>query len=169
MPLTLHPDMVSRKAVSRGFWPGKRGLSSPAAHAVPLKVSGIGREPLEIEKPRSPKPLEGATGKARCNVVPDQPWILDPTIMRLLSPLTGALLDWGPFSRGSRPWLQPFARYAGCPVVTGNRPCGLAAALIITLRNAQQRNHTNPTRKRGMIKDLRRLPSLARRVGITRL
>jgi hypothetical protein len=31
-----------------------------------------------------------------------------------------------------------------------------------------QRTHTNPKRKREMDKDLHRLPSLARRVGVTR-
>ena len=33
------------QGASRGFWAGKRNLCSPAASAVPLKVSGIGLAP----------------------------------------------------------------------------------------------------------------------------
>ena len=43
MPLTLHPYMVSRKALAAGSV-GKITRSSPAASALPLKVSGIGRD-----------------------------------------------------------------------------------------------------------------------------
>ena len=40
--VTLHPDIVSRMALAAGF-AGKITLYPPAASAVPLKMSGIGR------------------------------------------------------------------------------------------------------------------------------
>ena len=45
MPLTLHLNLVSRKALAAGFGARKRGQSSLAASAVPLTVSGIERQP----------------------------------------------------------------------------------------------------------------------------
>ncbi len=40
----LAPGHGEPQGASRGFWPGKRGLSSPAASVVPLKLSGTAAE-----------------------------------------------------------------------------------------------------------------------------
>jgi hypothetical protein len=47
MPLTLPPDIVSRKALAAGF-AGKTTRVSPAASAVPLRVGGVGRRALMV-------------------------------------------------------------------------------------------------------------------------
>ena len=83
----------------------------------PVGTAGCsqGREPLEIEKPRSAKPPEGATGKARCNFVPDQPRIWAPAIMRFLSPLTGLCLVGACIFQGLTPLATPFRPLRGLP------------------------------------------------------
>ena len=66
-----------------------------------------------------PKPPEGATGKARCNFVPDQPWIWAPAIMRLLSPLTGLCLVGTRIFQGLTPLATAFRPLRGLPAWSG--------------------------------------------------